>query len=78
MKTASGTTLVRNGRLIDGTGAPPVPAAALLIQDGRLAYAGPAAGLPELPPGRVEIDARSLRRQPARAGGRGCGAARLE
>jgi imidazolonepropionase-like amidohydrolase len=58
MKTATGTTLIRNGRLIDGTGAAPVPEAALLIQDGRIAYAGPAAGLPELPPGRVEIDAR--------------------
>src|SRR5436190_2444426 len=58
MKTASGTTLIRTGRLIDGTGAPPVPEAALLIQDGRLASAGPAAGLPELPPGHAEIDAR--------------------
>jgi imidazolonepropionase-like amidohydrolase len=58
MNTATGTTLIRNGRLIDGTGAPPVPDAALLIRDGRIAYAGAAAGLPELPPGRVEIDAR--------------------
>ncbi len=58
MKTATGTTLIRNGRLIDGTGAPPVPDAALLIRDGRIAYTGPAAGLPPLPPGRAEIDAR--------------------
>src|SRR5262249_47084215 len=58
MKTATGTTLIRNGRLIDGTGAPPVPDASLLIKDGHIAYAGPAAALPEPPPGRVEIDAR--------------------
>ncbi len=58
MKTATGTTLIRNGRLIDGTGAAAVADAALLIRDGRIAYAGPAAGLPELPPGRAEIDAR--------------------
>ncbi len=58
MKTATGTTLIRNGQLIDGTGAPAVPNAALLIRAGRIAYAGPAAGLPELPRGRTEIDAR--------------------
>jgi imidazolonepropionase-like amidohydrolase len=33
--------------LLDGTGAPPVDAAALLLDGGRVAYAGPAAGLPE-------------------------------
>jgi imidazolonepropionase-like amidohydrolase len=58
MKTATGATLIRNGCLIDGTGGAPVPDAALLIRDGRIAYAGPARGLPELPPGRAEIDAR--------------------
>jgi imidazolonepropionase-like amidohydrolase len=58
MKTATGTTLIRNGRLVDGTGAPPVADAALLIRDGRIAYAGPARGLPEVPPGAAEIDAR--------------------
>ncbi|HYT92796.1 MAG TPA: amidohydrolase family protein [Gemmataceae bacterium] len=58
MKTATGITLIHNGQLIDGTGAPPVADAALLIRDGRIAYAGPAAGLPELPPEHAEIDAR--------------------
>lgn len=42
MKAASGTTLVHNGQLIDGTGSPPIPNAVVLIQDGRIAYAGPA------------------------------------
>jgi imidazolonepropionase-like amidohydrolase len=39
--------VLRAPRLLDGTGAPPVDAAALLISGGRVAYAGPAAGLPE-------------------------------
>src|SRR5207302_1603874 len=50
MKTATGTTLIRNGRLVDGTGAAPVPDAALLIEDGRIRYAGPARGLPAAGP----------------------------
>jgi len=58
MKTATGTTLITNGQLIDGTGKVPVPNAALVIRDGRIAYAGPAADAPALPPGTEKIDAR--------------------
>ena len=43
MKTAAGTTLVTNGQLIDGTGAPAVPNAVLVIRNGRIEFAGPAA-----------------------------------
>ena len=39
--------VLRAPRLLDGTGAEPVPDAALLVEGGRIAYAGPAAGLPE-------------------------------
>jgi imidazolonepropionase-like amidohydrolase len=39
--------VLRAPRLLDGTGAPAVPDAALLLSGGRVAYAGPAAGLPE-------------------------------
>jgi imidazolonepropionase-like amidohydrolase len=39
--------VLRAPRLLDGTGAPPVGDAALLLDGGRVAYAGPAAGLPE-------------------------------
>jgi imidazolonepropionase-like amidohydrolase len=39
--------VLRAPRLLDGTGAPPVDDAALLIDGGRVAYAGPAAGLPD-------------------------------
>jgi imidazolonepropionase-like amidohydrolase len=39
--------VLRAPRLLDGTGSPPVDDAALLLDGGRVAYAGPAAGLPE-------------------------------
>ena len=42
MKTARGVTLIVNGQLVDGTGAAAVPDAAVVVRDGRIAYAGPA------------------------------------
>jgi imidazolonepropionase-like amidohydrolase len=58
MKLATGTTLVANGKLIDGTDRPPVDDAVLLIENGRIAYAGSAAGAPALTPDASRIDAR--------------------
>src|SRR5436309_15683935 len=58
MKTATGTTIIRNGQLVDGTGKPPVREAVLVIHDGRIGYAGPAAGAPPAPPEAERIDAR--------------------
>lgn len=58
MKTATGETLITNGQLIDGTGAPPIPNAAVLIRDGRIAFAGPARDLPPLAPDVARLDAR--------------------
>jgi len=58
MKTAQGTSLITNGQLIDGTGRPPVPDATVVVTDGRIAYAGPAAGAPEVPPDAFRIDAK--------------------
>ncbi len=58
MKTASGTTLITNGQLIDGTGKAPIANAALILRDGRIVYAGPAVGAPKLPLGTAKIDAR--------------------
>lgn len=43
-------TLYRDLTLIDGTGAAPVADAAVLVEDGAIAYAGPAAGAPEARP----------------------------
>jgi len=57
MQTATGTTLIRNGRLIDGTGAPPVADAAVVIRDGVIQYAGPVASAPPAADCATEIDA---------------------
>lgn len=57
MKTANGTTLIGNGQLVDGTGAPPVPDGAVVVESGRIAYAGPARGAPEVPREARRIDA---------------------
>src|SRR5277367_6742368 len=58
MKTATGTTLIRNGQLIDGNGGPPVRDVAVVIRDGRIMYAGPAASAPAVPVHAERIDAR--------------------
>jgi imidazolonepropionase-like amidohydrolase len=58
MKLATGTTVVSGGQLIDGTGTLPVKDAALVIENGRIAYAGPAAKAPRLLPDAQRIDAR--------------------
>lgn len=59
MRTAHGTTLITNGQLVDGTGRAAVPDASVVIQDGRIVYAGPAAGAPQTPPDTRKLDARS-------------------
>jgi imidazolonepropionase-like amidohydrolase len=58
MKTATGVTVVTNGTLIDGAGPAPVPDAAVVVRDGRIAYAGPAAGAPHVETDAARIDAR--------------------
>src|SRR5436190_7301995 len=58
MKTAEGLAVISNGQLFDGTGAPPVPNAAVVIENGRIKYAGPLAAAPAVPPGTRRIDAR--------------------
>jgi imidazolonepropionase-like amidohydrolase len=58
MNTAAGTLIVRNGQLIDGTGRPPVPGAIVIVHDGRIRYAGPAAGAPPTATATPVIDAR--------------------
>lgn len=58
MKIATGTTIIRNGQLVDGTGAAPVADALLVINDGRISYAGPMRNAPAAPPHADVIDAR--------------------
>lgn len=50
-------TLIRNGTLIDGNGAEPVPDAAVLVENSHIQAAGPAARIPQ-PPDAAIIDAR--------------------
>ena len=72
MKTAAGTTLIRNGQLVDGTGAPPIPQAALVIENGRITYTGLEAEAPWVSPEAPVIDARDVLRNPASVLGRLC------
>ena len=58
MRSATGTTRITGGQLVDGTGEAAVPDAALLIEDGRITYAGAVSGAPQAPPDAAEIDAR--------------------
>ncbi len=58
MKTASGISVIRNGQLIDGTGAAPVPDGIVVIEDGRLSDVGAAASAPEIADDAEAIDAR--------------------
>ncbi len=58
MKTASGVTVIENGQVVDGTGTPPIRDAALVIEDGRIRYVGPAAAMPLVDREATRIDAR--------------------
>lgn len=57
MKTAAGTTLISNGRLIRGNGEAAVADGVLLIEDGRIRFAGPACDLPPVAQDIERIDA---------------------
>jgi len=58
MRLASGFTLICNGRLVNGAGDPAIPDACVVIEDGKILYAGPASQAPEVPHDTVRIDAR--------------------
>jgi len=58
MRLAKGTTVIRNGTLIRGTGENPIPQGAILIKDGLIDYAGPETGLPQVPHEAETLDAR--------------------
>jgi imidazolonepropionase-like amidohydrolase len=57
MQLAQGTVVISNGQLVNGTGAPPVRDGALVIEEGRIKYAGPVAQAPPAPPDAKRIDA---------------------
>lgn len=58
MKTAIGTTVIRNGRLLDGSGDVPLANGCLVIEDGRIRFAGTADDAPPTAEDVQTIDAR--------------------
>lgn len=58
MKTATGGLMISNGLLVDGRGALGVANGAVVVQDGRIVYAGPVHSAPDVPPDTRRIDAR--------------------
>jgi imidazolonepropionase-like amidohydrolase len=58
MKTADQSLLIHNGKIVDGTGAPPILDGVVLIEDGKLSYVGSVLGAPHVLPAVERIDAR--------------------
>ena len=58
MKTATGTTLIRNGQIVDGTGAAPLANGAVVIEDGKIAFVGREENAPLVSRDASVIDAR--------------------
>ena len=57
MKTEPGQTVIDNGVLIDGTGAPEIKDGCVIIKDGLIEYAGTRQNAPLLPESIRRIDA---------------------
>ena len=58
MKQDIGTTVIKNGQLVDGTGADAVANGAVVLTDGVITFVGAEADLPEVPADAEQIDAR--------------------
>lgn len=58
MKSPEGATIISNGQLVDGRGLTPVPDAVVVVENGRIKYAGPSAGAPQVQANAKRIDAR--------------------
>jgi imidazolonepropionase-like amidohydrolase len=58
MRQAQGTLVIEQGQLVDGNGGPPIADAVVVIEDGRIRYAGSRAGAPMLAPGVERMSAR--------------------
>jgi imidazolonepropionase-like amidohydrolase len=57
VKLATGSTIIRNGQIVDGTGSETIPNGAVAVTDGRIVYVGPDTLAPSIPNAKV-IDAR--------------------
>lgn len=58
MKRATNTTWIHNGQIVDGTGAPPIPQGAVLVESGRIEYVGPMRDAADVPSSVTRIDAQ--------------------
>lgn len=59
MRVATGRLGITNGKIIDGNGTTPISLGAVVIEDGRIVYVGPAADAPASnPPGMRWLDAQ--------------------
>jgi len=57
LKTSTETTFIHNGQVIDGTGAPPIRDACVLIESGVIRYVGPQQDAPQIPESALRVDA---------------------
>lgn len=57
MKIATTRMLIKNGQVVDGTGAHPITDGAVLIDDGSISFVGKTTELPEMASDTTEIDA---------------------
>ncbi len=57
MRSATDTTLIHNGQVIDGTGVPAIPDACVLIESGVIRYVGPLENAPQVPETAMRVDA---------------------
>ena len=57
MQTATGTTLIRNGQIVNGTGAVPLANGAIVIDDGKITFVGREENAPLLSREATTIDA---------------------
>ena len=57
MRTATDTTLIHHGQVVDGTGAPAIPDACVLIESGVIRFVGPLRDAPPVPESVVRLDA---------------------
>jgi imidazolonepropionase-like amidohydrolase len=58
MRHAQGTLVIEAGQLVDGNGGPPIADAVVVIEDGRIRYAGSKSSAPVLAPAVERLSAR--------------------
>lgn len=58
MNVGIGTTLIRNGQIVDGTGAAPIPNGAVVVENGKITFVGSEQAAPLVSRDATVIDAR--------------------